>query len=104
MKAELERDVQALDFEHTVIVKPGLILGKREETNVLESLFRGLAGGLGAVSGGWLKDGWAQDADVIAHAAVVAGFKALDKDSGMPKVWFVQQADVVRLGRIERKV
>jgi hypothetical protein len=70
---------------------------------VLGALVCGLAEGLGAVSGGWLKDGWAQDADVIAHAAVAAGFEALDKDSGTPKVWFVQQADVVRLGRTERK-
>ena len=80
-----------------MIVKPGWILGKREEASVLGALVGGLAEGLGAVSGGWLKGGWAQD------AAVAAGFKVLDKDSGTPKVRFVKQADVVRLGRTERK-
>ena len=58
---------------------------------------------MGAVSGGWLKDGWAQDADVVAHAAVMVDFKALGKDSGTPKVWFVQKENVVRFGRTGRK-
>jgi uncharacterized protein YbjT (DUF2867 family) len=101
MKAELERDVQALGFDHTVIVKPGVILGAREEPRMVEAAVQGLARLAGAISGGWLRDGWAQDAGVIARAAVAAGLKALDKESGTPKVWFVGQADVVRLGMAE---
>lgn len=32
MKAELDEAVKALDFEHTVLVKPGLIGGSREDS------------------------------------------------------------------------
>jgi hypothetical protein len=46
-----------------------------------------------------LKNGWAQDADVIARAAVRAGFKAsVSKDSEL-KVWNVEQKEILALGR-----
>lgn len=32
MKAELDEAVKALGFEHTVLVKPGLIVGSREDS------------------------------------------------------------------------
>jgi len=32
MKAELDEAVKALAFEHTVLVKPGLIVGTREDS------------------------------------------------------------------------
>lgn len=70
IKAELEAEVKALDFEHTVIIKPGLIVGTRSESRPVEAIFRRTAQFLGSISGGLLKDSWAQDADVIARAAV----------------------------------
>lgn len=100
MKADLEEAVVELGFDHTVIVKPGLIVGSREDSRPPEAAFRGVAKLLGAVSGGWLKDGWAQDADVIGRAAVSAGVKALNGDI-KEKVYFVNQADLIRLGRTE---
>jgi hypothetical protein len=102
MKGELEEAVKGLDFEKTVILKPGLIVGTREDARAPEAVFRGIAKGLGAISGGWLKDGWAQDADVIAKAAVNAGLKALDGET-TEKVVEITQAGVVKLGRTEWK-
>jgi hypothetical protein len=101
MKAELEEAVTALGFEHTVILKPGLIVGSREDSRPPEAALRGVAKFMGAISGGLLKDWWAQDADVIGKAAVSAGLKALE--GGAPKVWDVEQSEIVKLGRTEWK-
>ena len=97
LKTEVEIAVKELDFEHTVIVKPGLIVGDRGESRPIEAVFRSTAKILGAISGGVLKDGWAQDADVIARAAVKAGLKT---DEGDVKVWEVEQKEILRLGRL----
>lgn len=88
MKGEIEEDVKALGFERTVILRPGLISGTREESRPLEAAARYVAGFAGKVHSG-LKDGWAQDAEVIGKAAVNAGVKALEGDvpSGSESVW-----------------
>jgi uncharacterized protein YbjT (DUF2867 family) len=103
MKAELDEAVKALDFEHTVIVKPGLISGTREDSRPAEAFVRGIASVANVISGGFLKDFWSQDADVIAKAAVTAGLKCLEKPADCPKVWEVTQSEVIRLGRTEWK-
>jgi len=100
MKGELEDSVKALGFEHTVILRPGLILGNREESRPAEFAVRKVAGFMGMFSSS-LKDFWAQDSDVIAKAAISAGLKALE---GGPKVWEVGQSEILRLGRTEWKV
>lgn len=61
-------------------------------------MFRSLAKSLGSVSNG-LKDFWAQDAEVIARAAVSAGLQGLEKKG----VVVLEQSDIVRLGRTEWK-
>ena len=101
MKAELEEAVTELGFEHTIILKPGLIVGTREDSRPPEAVLRGIAKLMGAVSGGYLKDWWAQDAEVIGRAAVSAGSKALE--GGAPKVWDIAQSEIVKLGRTEWK-
>ena len=101
MKAELEAAVKALDFEHTVIIKPGLIVGARSESRPVEAIFRRTAQFLGVISGGLLKDSWAQDADIIGRAAVRAGLKTLDTQSSVSKVWEVGQSDILSLGKAE---
>lgn len=101
MKGELEEAVKALDFEHTVILRPGLIVGAREGSRATEGVFQGVASFMGKFSTG-LKDVWAQDADVIGKAAISAGLKALD-GGDVSKVWIVGQSDIVRLGRTEWK-
>jgi uncharacterized protein YbjT (DUF2867 family) len=103
MKAELEEAVKEVGFEHTILVKPGLILGTREDSRLSEMILRKFAGFLGVLSTGWLKDPWALDAEVIGKAAVVAGLKALEDGKGTPKVWEVVQSEIIRLGRTEWK-
>ncbi|KAM3082536.1 Protein fmp52, mitochondrial [Clarireedia jacksonii] len=106
MKGELEDAVKALPFKHVVILRPGLIVGDREDFRPPEWVFRKLATVSGWVSNA-LKDGWAQDAEVIGRAAVAAGLKALEDVEGgkgkIPQVWVVEQADIVRMGRTEWK-
>lgn len=99
LKAELEIAVKELNFEHTVIVKPGLIVGERGESRPIEAVFRTTAKLLGAISGGILKDVWAQDADVIARAAVRAGLRASEARKSELKVWEVEQKEILDLGQ-----
>jgi uncharacterized protein YbjT (DUF2867 family) len=102
MKAEIEDDVKALGFEHTVIVKPGLLVGHREESRMGEAVLRGFANLMGAVSTHYLKDSWAQDDVVVARAAVKAGLMCVE-GKGKGTVWEVSAADIIRLGRTEWK-
>jgi len=101
MKGELEEAVKALEFEHTVILRPGLLVGHRDESRPAEFVVRKIAGLAGMVGNGF-KDFWAQDAEVVGRAAVSAGLQALE--GGKPKVWELGQADIVKLGRTEWKV
>ncbi|KAJ9660518.1 Protein fmp52, mitochondrial [Neophaeococcomyces mojaviensis] len=98
MKAEIERDILALDFAHTVILRPGLIGGRREESRPAEAVIRWVADTLGAVSGGRLKDFWTQDADVIGRAAVRAGLRA-QRGELVGKVTILSGKDIMELGR-----
>jgi uncharacterized protein YbjT (DUF2867 family) len=100
MKGELEEAVKALDFEHTVILRPGLLVGDRQESRPAEFVIRKIAGFAGALSNG-LKDFWAQDDEVVGRAAVTAGLQALEGKG--PKVSVVGQSDIVRMGRTEWK-
>ncbi|KAL9034076.1 MAG: hypothetical protein Q9214_007212 [Letrouitia sp. 1 TL-2023] len=102
MKAELEEAIKGLDFPHTVIVKPGLLVGKRSDTRLAEATLRYIAKGMGLVSKTWLTDWWAQDVDVIGRAAVGAGLMCTEgkRDKG---VWIVDQKEIIRIGGKEYK-
>jgi hypothetical protein len=97
MKGQLEDDVQKIGFKHTVILRPGLILGQREKSRLGEYVLQQIASGLGAVSSG-LKDSWAQDCTVIAKAAVNAGLQCTD-GKREPGVWILDQREIVELGK-----
>jgi len=99
MKGETEQAVSEMGFEHVVILRPGLIVGTREDKRPAEFALRKLAALTGSVANGF-KDFWAQDAEVIARAAVGAGLMCA---SGKveKKVWILEQSDIVRLGRTE---
>lgn len=100
MKGELDEAVKQLGFKHTIILKPGLLVGTRGDSRPGEFFARKMAGWLGAVSGDRLKDSWAQDADVVARAAVSAALEAVSgKNSEGIRV--LGQSDIVRLGRTE---
>lgn len=100
MKGEIEEDVKKLGFERTVILRPGLISGTREESRPMEAAARYFAGFAGKLHSG-LKDGWAQDADVIGNAAVNAGVKALEGDlpQGSESVWVLYGSDILKVGK-----
>jgi len=100
MKGELEDAVKALGFKHTVIFRPGLLIGEREDSRALEFGLQSVANLMGKISGGKFKDFWAQDAEVIGRAAVSAGAQILEGKKE-PGVWAVEQAEIVKLGRTE---
>ena len=78
-----------------MILRPGLVVGDKQESGPAEGVFRSLAKTLGGLGNGF-KD-LAQDAVVIARAAVTAGLQ------GKKGVTVLEQADIVRLGRTEWK-
>lgn len=102
MKGEIEEDIKALGFEHMVILRPGLIAGTREESRPLEAGIRFIAGWAGKLHSS-LKDGWAQEADVIGKAAVNAGLKALEGKvpAGSEKVWTIEGRNIITLAKDE---
>ncbi|KAL7268296.1 Protein fmp52, mitochondrial [Rhizina undulata] len=106
MKGELEDAVLELGFDRTIILRPGLIVGSRERTRMVERPLHTLANVMGRVG---LKNFWAQDAEVIARAAAKAGLeeetwkeKGKGKEVGGKWVWVMEQADIVEVG-LEKK-
>lgn len=102
MKGELEDGVKALDFDHCIILRPGLLVGARESSRFSEGLMQSVANAAGSISGNRLKDFWAQDADVISKAAVRAGLDCVEGRE-TEKFKILSQSDIVRLGRTEWK-
>lgn len=102
MKGELENAVKALRIPYTVILKPGLLVGVRQDSRPPEAVLRTIAKALGMISKSWLTDWWAQDVDVIGRAAVAAALECSEgkREKG---VWIVGQSDIIRLGRQESK-
>lgn len=66
MKGELESSVKELGFEHTVILRPGLILGDRKETRFAEAIARGFAD-LSGLLGKSIRDSWGQVYHRVDH-------------------------------------
>lgn len=97
MKGELEESVKALAFEHTVILRPGLLLGPRGELRVPELISQKLAGLCGMISTR-LHESWAVDADVVAKAAIKAGIQAATNEN-KELVWEVNHAQIIDLGK-----
>lgn len=102
MKGELDEAIKAIGFKHTIIVRPGLLVGTRNDSRPGEFAVRKVARLLGSVSNNRLKDTWAQDADVVAKAAVTAALAVVGGNNN-EAVRVLDQADVVRLGRTEWK-
>ncbi|PNS17611.1 Protein FMP52, mitochondrial [Sphaceloma murrayae] len=110
MKGETEEEIKGLlksennqhGLDHVVILRPGLIVGTRREqdSRPAEWLLRKVATFAGSLLGNTFKDFWAQDADVIAKAAVSAALLCSEGQHQEP-VWVLGQSDIVRLGRTE---
>lgn len=101
MKGELDEAVKGIGFKHTIILKPGLLVGTRSDSRPGEFAARRVAALLGRLSGGWLKDGWAQDADVVARAAVGAALEAV-KGENNDAVRVLGQREIVPMGSNSR--
>ncbi|KAI1453188.1 NAD(P)-binding protein [Annulohypoxylon moriforme] len=88
-------------FEQAIILRPGLIMGKREVEHTGGPFATSVARGLGRISQG-LQDALGQDSEVIGRAAVHAAVLAAE-GKAPSKYWVLEQADIVRLGRDEWK-
>ncbi|KAL2115865.1 hypothetical protein VTJ04DRAFT_10120 [Mycothermus thermophilus] len=102
MKIGVEDTIKSLDFETAIILRPGLILGEREVPHTGGPLMAGATRTLGKWFGLGLQDKFAQEAEVIARAAVHAA-KLASEGKAPEKYWVLEQADIVRLGRTEWK-
>lgn len=100
LKGEIEEAAKELGFEHTVFLRPGVITGHRGQSRPLEAVARFFASMAGRIHSS-LKDGWAQDADDIAKAGIIAGLKALAGEAPpeSEKVWVIEQGEIARLVR-----
>lgn len=101
MKIGVEDKIRDLDFEHSVILRPGMILGTRETPRggMGEAYFESAVRGLNRVG---LQDSLGQEAEVIARAAVRAS-QLVEEGKAPSKHWIIEQAEIIRLGRTEWK-
>lgn len=101
MKIGVEDKIRDLDFEHSVILRPGMILGTRETPHggMGEAYFQSAVRGLNRVG---MQDSLGQEAEVIARAAVRAA-QLVEEGKAPSKYWILEQADIIRLGRTEWK-
>jgi hypothetical protein len=97
---QLEEEVKNVGFRNTVIVQPDFAdswrpsLAKRVLGRLLRSNRRRI----------WPTFSLAQDAEVIAKAAVSAAFQCACLKGIMPGFWILNGADIVHLGETEWKV
>lgn len=99
MKNGVEDAIKEQDFQQAVILKPGMILGHREQSRLLEGIAQGAVNGIGRLSAA-AKDTIGQDAEVIGRAAVKAAQLA-SEGKAPSKYWVVEAAEIVKLGRTE---
>ncbi|KAL7908475.1 major facilitator superfamily domain-containing protein [Trichoderma velutinum] len=98
MKRGVEKHIKELEFENTIILRPGMILGRESPKNKwLEDIFHGMKR-----FGQGFQDKWAQDQTVIGRAAVAA-VRMVEEGKAPAKFWVLEQLDIVRLGRDEWK-
>ncbi|KAK7992068.1 NAD(P)-binding domain protein [Apiospora saccharicola] len=100
MKQGVENAIRSLDFERAVVLRPGLILGDREQEHQGAPFLKSLISGIGGFSQAW-HDNLGQEPDVIARVAVKAALFP-DADNGSPgRYRIIERQEIVRLGRDE---
>ena len=99
MKIGVEDTIKDLGFEQAIIVRPGAIMGDRENVHQGYPLMAAAINGLGKIHGDF-RDALGQDAEVIGRAAVHA-LKLAREGKAPSKYWVLDMADIVRLGRDE---
>lgn len=97
MKGEIEENIKELDFEKTIVLRPGMIIGDRQERRPAEAAARYVVETIGRLNPTW-RDRLAQDADVIARAAVNAGLQAIQDSghAGNEKVWVLSGSEIIQ--------
>ncbi|PWY80720.1 NAD(P)-binding protein [Aspergillus heteromorphus CBS 117.55] len=98
MKIGVEDTIKELDFEHAIILRPGMIIGR--ETSKAP-LLEYIIGSLNKLSQG-VQDMIGQDQTMIGRAAVAAARQA-EEGKAPSKYWVLEQADIVKFGRDEWK-
>jgi len=98
MKVGVEDAIKELDFEHSIVLRPGMILG-REKPKVafLENIFANLN-----KLGQGIQDKLGQDQTIIGRAAIAAARMA-EEGKSPSKYWVLEQDDIVKFGRDEWK-
>lgn len=97
MKVGVEDAIKDLNFEQAIILRPGIILGKREVSQSGRALMKGFVKGVGIFSN-VLQEKLGQDSLVIARAAARAAILA-DTGKAREKYWILEADEIVRLGR-----
>ena len=107
MKGELERDILSLGFPRVAFIRPGVLVGSREQLRWFEAAGDLLGKGLRTVFGPAATDCWSQPGWWVARAATRAAIEeqlwpaavADGDDHAGSKVWAVTQADIVKLAK-----
>jgi uncharacterized protein YbjT (DUF2867 family) len=121
MKVGVEDAIKELGFDHAIILRPGMILGRETPkaaffesiVGSLSKLGQGIQDRIGMeqwscadvdVLGLWNTDLLCagQDQTIIGRAAVAAA-RIAEEGKAPSKFWALEQADIVRLGREEWK-
>ncbi|KAE8348556.1 protein fmp52-2, mitochondrial [Aspergillus coremiiformis] len=98
MKIGVEDAIKELDFEYSIILRPGMIIGREKpKVQFIENIVEGLSN-----LGQGVQDMIAQDQTVIGRAAVAAA-RLAEEGKAPSKYWVLEQADIIRLGRDEWK-
>ncbi|PYH91008.1 serine/threonine kinase TIP30/CC3 [Aspergillus ellipticus CBS 707.79] len=98
MKIGVEDAIKELNFEHAIILRPGMIIGR--ETSKAP-LLEYLVGNLNKLGQG-IQDQIGQDQTMIGRAAVAAARMA-GEGKAPSQYWVMEMADIVKFGRDEWK-
>ncbi|KAL2830448.1 hypothetical protein BDW59DRAFT_140980 [Aspergillus cavernicola] len=95
MKVGVEEAIKKMGFEHAIILRPGMIIG-RETSKVafLERFVEGLS-----KLGQGVQDKIGADQAIIGRAAVAA--VRIAEEGKASKIWVVEHPEIIRLGRTE---
>ena len=99
MKVGVEDAIENLDFEHSIILRPGMIMGQREKPRAVEGLSQGILNGIGKLAPGF-KDSLGQSAEAIGAAAAKAAQLAIE-GKAPSKHWVIDSAEILKIGRDE---
>ncbi|KAK0383619.1 hypothetical protein NLU13_9530 [Sarocladium strictum] len=95
MKIGVEDAIRDLGFEQAIILRPGALLGEREQHRAAESILQTVMRNLDSVG---LKDKMAVEGEVVGRA-VAAALKTAGEGKAPEKYWILENTDIVKLGR-----